>query len=132
MDEPLSSAFLWHSVHYALQNDSNLECIFFPVLPHHITQMDLSTVTTDIVSPSTIQLGNISACVRQNNILMKLSKEHYRFTFCIIDCNSKFFKLLLASAKKLECTLPPVLRQEIPTGITASVSALIWYGQTSV
>ena len=44
VDESLSSAFLWHSVHDALQNDSNLECKFFPVLPHDITQIDLKQV----------------------------------------------------------------------------------------
>ena len=62
---------------------------------------------------------------------MKLSKEHNRFTLCITDCNAKFFKLLLTSANKLECTMPA----GIATGnshITASVSALIWYGQSSV
>lgn len=88
--------------------------------------------TTDIVIASTIQIGNISACVRTKQFSCEAVEVTLQVYFMYItDCNAKFFKLPTTSANKLECTMPAIFA----TGnshITASVSALIWYGQSSV
>ena len=99
-----------------LTSNVNFSLYCLMVLLKLIWNKSMCGATTDIVIASTIQIGNISACVRTKQYSCEAVEVTLQVYFMYItDCNAKFFKLPSTSANKLECTMPAVLRQEIPT-----------------